>query len=274
MEEHDRLFKRHPVVAFLYSIIPGLGQWYNGQPAKAGVFMLLTLALIVFGLDGPLLATGLPGMALLLFLELGYRLFMTVEAVVTAMRLKAISLSWYNRLPAHVAVVVVACLGWSAGTNALLEHMRYRTFYIPSGAMEHTLEINDYVVVDTWAYRSEIPRRGDIVVFTPPPQAGAGKKYIKRVAGVPGDTVELRQDILLVNNQAVPDSGRFLAPIPASPNFSPTMVAQGTLFVLGDNRHNSADSRVWGLLPLENVTGRTCAIFFPPSRARVIPPGP
>lgn len=138
-----------------------------------------------------------------------------------------------------------------------------RPYYIPSGSMEHTLEISDLILVDKLIYRVSNPNRGDIVVFhkpTDPPDAPA---LIKRVVGIAGDTLEVKDGKLWRNGQQV-DEPYVHAPIDDNPLFQgPMLVKPGHLFMMGDNRNNSQDSRFWGQLPLENVVGRAEVIVYP-----------
>ncbi|MHB2018933.1 MAG: signal peptidase I [Candidatus Xenobia bacterium] len=160
-----------------------------------------------------------------------------------------------------------------AGATALfLIHFVIRSFYIPSGSMEHTLEINDYILVNEWVYHVYHPARGDIIVFRPPPEAGPDaedKDYIKRVIAVAGDTFELRDDEVYVNGQPVNEPYKFVDGY-GPPNFGPLTIKPGCVWCMGDNRHNSSDSRVWGQLPVQRIIGKAAMIFFPPYRIRLL----
>src|ERR687894_528861 len=136
-------------------------------------------------------------------------------------------------------------------------------FYIPSESMVPTLEIGDRVLVNKFIYRFTEPERGDIVVFES--VNGGEEDLIKRVVGVAGDEVEVRNGTLLVNGEArkEPYLNRNL---PFNDSYGPSEVPEGHVFVMGDNRANSADSRVFGPLPIENIEGEAFVRFWPPLR--------
>lgn len=160
-----------------------------------------------------------------------------------------------------------------AGVTALfLINFVIRSFYIPSGSMEHTLEINDYILVNEWVYHFYHPARGDIIVFKPPPKAEAGDKdYIKRVVGVEGETIAMKNEVVYIDGQPLNEPYKYISPdLPGPGNFPPLKIEPGNVFVMGDNRHNSADSRVWGQLPVKDIIGKASVIFFPPSRIRIL----
>jgi signal peptidase I len=136
-------------------------------------------------------------------------------------------------------------------------------FRIPSESMVPTLEVGDRVFVNKFIYRFTEPERGDIVVFES--VNGGEEDLIKRVVGVPGDEVEVRSGTLLVNGE--PQNEPYLnREIPDDSFFGPSRLSEGEVFVMGDNRANSADSRVFGPLPVENIEGEAFMRFWPPTR--------
>jgi signal peptidase I len=154
-----------------------------------------------------------------------------------------------------------------------------QAFKIPSGSMEPTLEIGDHILVNKFLYGIkvpftsinlfpwEMPQRGDVIVFIYPLEPD--KDFIKRVIAVGGDTVRIVNKKLYLNGVEVPDPhavyrGDTTLPeeIPKRDNFGPVTVPKGTLFVLGDNRDRSLDSRFWGFVPLEDVRGKAFIIYW------------
>jgi signal peptidase I len=136
-------------------------------------------------------------------------------------------------------------------------------FWIPSGSMIPTLEIGDRVLVNKFIYRFTEPERGDIIVFQS--VDSSNEDLIKRVVGLPGDKIAVRGGKLFVNGepQKEPYTNKKL---PDRSFFAKTTVPKDHVFVMGDNRGNSADSRVFGPLPKKNIEGEAFLRFWPPDR--------
>ena len=147
-------------------------------------------------------------------------------------------------------------------------------FYISGPSMEPTMYQNNRVLVDKVSYRFRDPRRGEIVVFDRATVSGDTIQHddlIKRVIGVPGDTIEIRQCVVFVNNAPIEEG--YLDPFyvgqedPAdrcrTADLAPTTVEPEHLFVLGDNRVESFDSRAFGTIRREIVVGRAMMIIWP-----------
>ena len=138
--------------------------------------------------------------------------------------------------------------------------------FIPSESMLPTLEIDDRLIVEKISYRFRKPERGDVVVFSPTDalkEQNYNEAFIKRVIGLPGDTVEVKNGNVLVNNKELTEKYILDAP---NYQYGPIQVPKGQYLVLGDNRNNSYDSHYWGFVPLDNVIGRATVRFWPPSR--------
>src|ERR671917_1854008 len=140
-------------------------------------------------------------------------------------------------------------------------------FRIPSESMVPTLEVGDRVFVNKFIYRFTEPEKGDVVVFES--VNGGEEDLIKRIVGVAGDEVEVRNGTLLVNGEAR-EEPYLNRGIPDDSFFGPTRLSEGEVFVMGDNRANSADSRVFGPVPIKNIEGEAFAFFWPPSRIGVL----
>ncbi len=136
-------------------------------------------------------------------------------------------------------------------------------FWIPSGSMIPTLQINDRVLVNKFIYRFTEPSRGDIVVFESVDDPDTD--LIKRVVGLPGDRVAVRSGRLVVNGE--PQKEPFTnKKFPDTSFFAATTVPKNHVFVMGDNRANSQDSRVFGPLPKKNIEGEAFLRFWPVDR--------
>jgi signal peptidase I len=162
-----------------------------------------------------------------------------------------------------------------------------QAFKIPSGSMEKTLLIGDHILVSKFAYgihipneipflniklfddiilSQEVPKRGEIIVFKYP--KNESRDFIKRVIGVPGDILEVRRQKVYINNQLyeeehvwhteMPQNDRF---VPRD-DFGPVIVPPKHLFMMGDNRENSQDSRFWGFLNIDKVKGKALVIYW------------
>jgi signal peptidase I len=138
--------------------------------------------------------------------------------------------------------------------------------YIPSSSMEPTLEINDRLIIEKISYHFREPERGDVVVFSPTQtlqEQNFNEAFIKRVIGLPGDTVEVKNGRVYINNEPLVE--KYIAEKPLY-DYGPVTVPQEQYLVLGDNRNNSYDSHYWGFVPEENLIGRAVIRFWPVDR--------
>ncbi len=194
-----------------------------------------------------------------------------------------------KELPILLVVAVVAAF--------LVRTFVFQAFFIPSPSMGcagcpvHTLEINDKIVVSKFSYRLHDPRRGDVVVFECPPAASCANRagstnpvvrgvrfvgervgvvppstedYIKRVVALGGETVEGRQGDVYVDGRRLFEP--YLPNGVVTSDFGPVVVPPGQLWVMGDNRQNSGDSRVFGPIEEESIVGRTVLRLLPVGR--------
>ena len=154
-----------------------------------------------------------------------------------------------------------------------------QAFKIPSGSMKPTLQVGDHILVNKFIYGVKIPylssvvlpvkdpQRGDIVVFKFP--VDPRKDFIKRVIALPGDVVEIRDKTIFINARRVNhDFGVFSDPrtiagnLKPRDNLGPITVPKDALFVMGDNRDESFDSRFWGFVPIRDVSGKAFIIYW------------
>ena len=159
-----------------------------------------------------------------------------------------------------------------------------QAFKIPTGSMEPNLLIGDHLLVNKFVFaptlssaeRTLLPmtdiRRGDIVVFKYPEDPE--RDFIKRVIGLSGETIELKDRQIHVNGRAIQEPYAHYLPRPAGSaggevttgdvreRYGPVVVPAGSVFVMGDNRDNSQDSRYWGFLPKENIKGKALMIYW------------
>ncbi|HZV79786.1 MAG TPA: signal peptidase I [Candidatus Binatus sp.] len=180
-----------------------------------------------------------------------------------------------------------------AGIVALvLMQFVVRTFWIPSGSMLPTLDINDVLLANELQYRLSNPKDGQVAVFAPPPQLGT-TDFIKRVMAVPGDTIKIKDGVVVRNGEKLEEPyvakgnhpnydleiknyGIYVDGMPLDPQRSqvppksawqaPDRVPAGYYVMLGDNRNDSDDSHLWGFLRRDQFVGHAFFVFWPPKR--------
>lgn len=140
-----------------------------------------------------------------------------------------------------------------------------KPFEIPTASMDPTVKPGDRVLANRVLYRFRDVHRGDIVVFNPPKELDSDVPFVKRVVGLPGDTVEIRDGVTLVNGSPYYVAG---ADRPQY-HYGPKTVPPGRLFVLGDNRNNSVDSHYWGFLARKEVIGQVFMTYWPLTRMHI-----
>ena len=142
-------------------------------------------------------------------------------------------------------------------------------FRVPTESMVPTLQVGDRFLANKFFYRFAEPERGDIVVFDGV-EEGVDEPLVKRVAGLPGDVVHVEGGTLFVNGEPQDEPYLNTDVVPdLSPSYGPTEVPEGHVFVLGDNRGNSGDSRFFGFVPKENIRGEAFLRFWPLTRAGI-----
>jgi signal peptidase I len=191
---------------------------------------------------------------------------------------------FWRELPVLIVIALVIAV--------LIKTFLVQAFYIPSESMEQTLTPGDRVLVCRICLHVSDIHRGDVIVFSDPsPAPGGGRgivggfthwlaegigvaqpenpDYIKRVIGLPGDTVEIKDGVVFVNGDRIDEP--YLDPVKDDRSFAKVTVGDGMLFVLGDNRTHSGDSRFdppegVGQVPIDKVIGKAFVIVWPPSR--------
>jgi len=179
-----------------------------------------------------------------------------------------------SRVRENIEAILVAIL-----LALLIRTFFVQAFKIPSGSMKQTLQVGDHILVNKFIYGIRIPflrqtlipvkkpQRGDIIVFKFP--VDPDKDFIKRVVGVAGDVVQGKDKKIYVNGELIDDSysirtDPFIIPggMQKRDNFGPITVPENSLFVMGDNRDESLDSRFWGFVDLKVVRGKAFVIYW------------
>jgi signal peptidase I len=256
--------RRHPAIAALLSLpVPGGGQIYNGRLALGlGLFLgvnALQLPYATAGLaDRPWLVLALVGFALLL------SLFSIVEAAVTARRHRRIAsrpfLRWFVLVPILASLFAAGFL--------VPEPPRTKPARVPTAAMAPAIQPGEYVLIDYGHYREHRPQRGDVAVFLGPDDG----LQIKRVIGLGGEQIEMQGLRAVVEGD--PTLDRWFFPLTRTSarlmlSASSVDVPPGSLFVLGDHRISSRDSRSYGFIAEELLLGRAGSIVYSPDAKRI-----
>ena len=134
---------------------------------------------------------------------------------------------------------------------------------IPTGSMRNTIMEGDRIIAFRWAYSISEPERFDVIIFKAPDDESV--YYVKRLIGLPGETVTIKNGEVFIDDSNVPIDSSFLAEKPFSEDFGPYIVPEDCYFMLGDNRNNSSDSRYWNntYLTKEGILGKAIFRYYP-----------
>jgi signal peptidase I len=255
--------RRRPILASLLNATsPGLGFLYVGNLKLAIVFPMLCILLI--GMSAWSRAIFTPtGFALVSGCAIVVWVFSLGWAFMLARRAGVVELSRVQTWYGYLGFFVVSSLAFNVALESRAKIFGYETFRFPSrSSMNDTLINGDFIIADTWAFQSRIPERGEVVVFRYPLDPSI--KYVKRVIGLPGDTIDIRDGKVYVNGQELSESyvhsdnnqqlsyerpARYRVPAEA-------------FFLMGDNRDNSNDSRFWGFVPRGHLHGTVVFVWF------------
>lgn len=178
--------------------------------------------------------------------------------------MKKESPSWIRETVETIVIALVLAF--------LIRTFIVETFWIPSGSMEPTLMVGDRIMAYKLLYGINRVKRGDIIIFKFP--LDPKKDFVKRVIGLPGDVIEIKEKEVYVNGKKliepyVVHSDNWDTGFPRD-EYGPVKIPPESLFVLGDNRDSSEDSRYWGYVPKENIIGKAFLIYWPPWRIRIL----
>lgn len=260
---------RKPWLAVLLSIlVTGLGHIYSGK-GKNGLILYFGQALVLAIILTIIVSiTNIYSYIFVFSIGVIYILYCAIDAHRSAKANKhSYDLKKYNKWYLYVIIYLVANLAIQPVISNLIKENSVKAYKIPSGAMLPTILIGDHILVNRFIYNTSMPARGDIVVFEFPkdPQID----YIKRIVAIGGDTVEIKDKKIFINGvEEIASysnlvSSTILKRI-SSPrdNFGPVYVPEGTVFVMGDNRDNSYDSRFWGFVKVEKIKGKAISLYW------------
>lgn len=259
VEPHSTKPRRPWLAALLSLLATGVGQVYNGQWKKGVGFLVAEL---VLGLSMIPLFGNATSLALLLAFLLGFNLFVAGEAYTTAKGMKAFVPGRTNRWWIYVAFLAGG-LALGLGFEKVVQGQFYRTYKAPSESMLPTILVGDHFMVDVLGQGDVVERR-DIVIFRYP--GNQEVDFVKRVIGLPGETVEIRDRVVSINGQELDEPYALHAESNVTSernDFGPYAVPDGRYFMMGDNRDNSYDSRKFGPIERKMITGRALYLYFP-----------
>jgi signal peptidase I len=219
--------------------MPGMGQIYNGELVKGISVFIIFLALYIVGFQFTVLLSDrllMVGVICTLAVTITIYAIATIGAFRKAKKLNAADQpTRFNRWYFYVAVWMLGYVLISGAVYDYVRHNFIEAFKIPSASMEPAVMHGDRVLADKTAYRRMAPKKGDIIIFVF--MDDRSKRYMKRIEALPGDTI------------ALADGTR-------------QMVPHGSIYVLGDNRENSNDSRKFGFVPLSDVIAKVRQIYY------------
>ena len=257
----DESKKRSAIAAGLLTALGGgVGFLYLGKLRWAIVISMALPLVLAIGAWTKLMFVPV-GFAIVALTLLAIWLASILAATRIARQQEPVPLRRYQRWYVYLGFYIAFSLLF----NILLENrgrlFGYETFRIPARSMMETLMPGDYFVSNSWKFNSRMPRRGEVIVFLYPKDTS--RKYVQRVIGLPGDIVQVQGGDVRVNGTLLdepyvkPENRKGL-----SIGNGEFKIPAGEFFVLGDNRDNSNDSRVWGTVPVRNLYGSAEYIWF------------
>jgi signal peptidase I len=247
----------------------GLGQLYVGNPKKAlflyffgqGLIGAIVLAVIIINPKPGVLFFGS------LFFAVSFYIYNIIDAIKLAKISKEYRLKRYNRWYLYFFFWVLAVFFVQPTVAAAIKCNLVQAFKIPSGSMLPTIYVGDYILAETKLFIKGDINHGDIVIFNWPEDPS--KVFIMRAIALGGDQIEIIDKRVYINEEFIQEpyvihnDPRILkGSIGDRDNLGPIIIPDGSIFVLGDNRDESNDSRFWGYVRKENVIGRAISIYW------------
>lgn len=282
--------RRWWLAGLLSFLVPGLGQVYNGQETKGLFFYFLLsvwggllLSMVYYLLKQPVTPMNIGAFCLLSFISFIAWLLIIIESIHSAKKIsKDYKLKRYNKWYIYLLVILIVQFVDLSAAVEIRENV-IRAYKIPAGSMKPTLMIGDHLLCDLTYYQTNNPARGDIIIFKYPQDERID--FVKRIIGIPGDTIQIKNDDVYVNNEKLElkyiekykdnrmeadryqeslgnISYRILDDFKKHEYFGPIVVPEDEYFVMGDNRDNSHDSRYWGTVKRHKIQGKAIFIYF------------
>jgi signal peptidase I len=276
--------KRNPMLAPLLSIVaPGLGQIYNGQLVKGIILYLIGFSIsIILSLAG--LQFSFYGMIFALALLICIELFIVGDALFIALKKKEIVLRSFNKWYFYILFAILA-FGIAEVTDRFVDTTK--AFSMPSGSMIPTLMVGDHIIVHLEHHKINKVKRGDIIVFNYPKdpegdfvvskyQKNPEGDWIKRIIAVEGDVIQGKDKVIYLNGEELrepyvkhSDVNIRTDKYDTRDNFGPVKIPENKIFVMGDNRDQSYDSRYCGFVDVKDIKGKALYVYWAEDKSRI-----
>jgi signal peptidase I len=283
---------RKPIIAFLLSLFtPGLGHIYVGKLKIGLLLFLVSQVVLSFLYSWFRVASTFYGLASVLTIEAGLRIFIIANAVFLCYRQKDYVLQPFNKL--GVMILIGVAMLSTPIVISKMDMLGIMTFRIPTSSNEPTIKVNDYMVSDLTYYKNNSVGYGDLVTY----KIANGETWVFRVVGLPLDTISIADNVVSINHkicktalvkefktiefsileleEVLPNGHKHILyklsePIAeARNNVNDTIIPAGHYYLLGDNRDNAADSRFNGFISKDQITGRIVYSYWGDSKERM-----
>ncbi|MDP2922416.1 MAG: signal peptidase I [Candidatus Omnitrophota bacterium] len=272
---------KEPWIAVLLSqLLPGLGHIYAKRKFKGLIYLGITVICILLGIIVFRYVLGISDTISILFIILGaplgifyflFRIYVLVDSYKCTKKYNSIYKVNPSQKKLRIVAIATFLLLFSFSLSSLL-YLRsyvYQVFRIPNASMVPALKPGDKVVLDRKVYSTITPKRGDIVVFIPPHDKK--KYYCKRIIGLPGESVQIKDGVVYINGEKIKNSiiakNYYYNEGDYAMKDKEIMIPPSHYYVLGDNSVSSFDSRFFGFVPSRNIKGKVTKIFLPQERA-------
>jgi signal peptidase I len=269
--------KRRPWLAFLLSFFaPGLGQFYNGQLLRSAMCFFCFLPFLLLFI--PFALFGFWGLVIIAIFGFSVQLIIAFDAAISASKKKLYLPKHYNRWYIYCVLIILIPFCQRQTSYALIKNIIFpfvRLFKINSDSMKPNILVSDRIVVDMTYDVSSEATRGDVVTFESPK---SGETYIKRVIALPDERITIYKGTVYINGQPLNEPWE----LAFDPNVSlraelyakyavgdEYIVSDGHVFLLGDNRDHSMDSRHWGAIDVNKIKGKVLYIFWSKDKSRI-----
>jgi signal peptidase I len=270
---------RKPWLAFLLSFLaPGLGQLYNGQPRKTFICVFYFIPVVFLYI--PLSRIGFLGLSLIIILHSCIRLLLIpIEAIVSAIKKKQYVLHDYNKWYFYLMLIIIIPISQYYMQYYLMKYSLLpfvHPFQTATGSMQPTIQVGEKIMADMTCDTLAELRRGDVIAF----KHDADVTYLKRLIAFPGEIVLIKDKTVYINNEPLEEPWQLeyasdpnkTLPSNVTAKFAideDYIIPENHVFLLGDNRDYSLDSRRWGAIEANKIRGKVLYIFWSKDKSRI-----